>query len=346
MNTFDSPAARRMSAWLMSAATLLVATAITAWAPAVQAQSGKAMQSSGAAICDFDGFTYNAATNTLTINCTTATQPPPADPNAPGTFSLSPTAVSIAPGTTTTVNIVRTGGSTGSYSVGYSVTASGLTGWSVNGFAGSNAVWFDAGQTSVLLNITAGTTTGTMTIALGGTLPNAPTAVTTTASGSTTVTVTTGATGGNPTPPPPPPPGCTTSAHHTASFDFNGQKHVFDLKPGETAAVSFRTKDISDIEVSTTETVNTPITADHQVAVSTCPGDFSKTSPCMYTANLTGQTMFTTTQPLAWWAAGSKCKLDPNTTYYMNIRQVKRDDTTVNACTSFSCQVRAQVQNF
>lgn len=336
MNTSDSPTARRMSAWLMSAATLLVATAITAWAPAAHAQSGKAMQSSGAAICDFDGFTYNAATNTLTINCTTVQNPPP---TGPGTFSLSPS-VTIAPNGTTTVNIVRTGGSAGSYSVGYTMTASGLTGWSVNSYAGPhNAVWFDEGQTVAPLVVAAGSTAGTLTLALTGSLPNAPTTVTTTAAGSATVTVAVNQTQQ-------PPPGCSTSANHTASFDFNGQKHVFDLKPGETAAVSFRTKDISDIEVSTTETVNTPITADHQVAVSTCPGDFSKTSPCMYTANLTGQTMFTTTQPLAWWAAGSKCRLDPNTTYYMNIRQVKRDNTTVNSCTSFSCQVRAQVQNF
>lgn len=338
MNTSDSPTARGLSAWLMSAATLLVATAITAWAPSAQAQSGKAMQSNGAAICDFAGFTYDAATNTLTINCTGATTPPPA-PTGPGTFSLSPS-VTVAPNGTTTVNILRTGGSEGSYSVGYTMTASGLTGWSVNGYAGPhNAVWFDPGQTVAPLVVAAGSTAGTLTLAITGSLPNAPTTVTTTASGSATVTVAVNQTQ-------PPPPGCSTTANHMASFDYNGQKHVFALKPGETAAVKFTTKDISDIEVSTTETVNTPIIADHQVAVSTCPGDFAKTSPCMYTANLTGQTMFTTTQPLAWWAAGSKCKLDPNKTYYMNIRQVQRDNTTVNSCTSFTCEVRAQVQNF
>ena len=82
-------------------------------------------------------------------------------------------------------------------------------------------------------------------------------------------------------------------------------------------------------KVSTSDTVNTPSSADHEVTISTCPGDFTPVWPCEYQAQYTGATM--TTQASAT-APIYACKLVVGTKYYMNVRQVVKGSTGVNSC--------------
>jgi hypothetical protein len=102
------------------------------------------------------------------------------------------------------------------------------------------------------------------------------------------------------------------------------------------------------IKLSTSDTVNTPSYADHEVAISECPGDFAPTYPCEYQSIYVGSTMTTyggTSGPVY------ACKLKPGTTYYMNVRQVVKGNTSLPSCPSGptgappgACEVRTQIQ--
>lgn len=329
--------AQRASRAVLAVALIAVGGAAATFAPLAQAQTGKAF-SGAAEICSFSGFTYDAATGTLNIACSTPPAPlPPPPVDQPGTFSLSPTVSTVAPGGNTTVTIVRSGGTTGSYSVGYTMAPTGLTGWSVNNWAGPHAaVWFDEGQTAVTLNVAAGSTAGSLTLELVGTLPNAPTTATTTASGSSTVTV-------SATQSETPPPGCLTTASKMDSFD-RVTARIFLLKPGETAAMSFRTYSgalapAGAIKLSTIETVNTPSDADHEIRIAACPGDFN--SACGGYVNYKGGSI-----NVAVNDSSTACKLDVSRTYYMNVRQVKPRSTEPSCTRINGCEIDLGIQNY
>jgi hypothetical protein len=324
----------RLSRALKGGMAIALAAVITAWAPTSDGASGTARKSDGTQICSYSGFSFDSTSNILNITCDTQV------PGQPGTFSVSASPIQVVPGGTATVNVLRSGGSTGTYSVAYTATVTGLTGATLNATAipssFTSSLDFAEGETVKPYTFNAGTTEGSLTLALGAVTPTGTTTAATTTAGATTATITV-ANGTTP------PPGCTTSATYNTPFTVSGQKIVFKLKPGETAAASFTPAANQTIKVSTTDTVNTPPTADHEVAVSQCPGDFTPVWPCEYQTQYTGSTMTTqsaTTAPIY------ACKLTAGTKYYMNVRQVVKGNTSVNSCplTTTGCEVRVEIQ--
>lgn len=148
-----------------------------------------------------------------------------------------------------------------------------------------------------------------------------------------------------PSPVMPAPMGCaTTATYNGATFTFTGQKFVFALAPGESAAIGFIPLPNTSPQLATTETVMTPPNADHQVAVSRCPGDFSPAPPCRFDANYIGLSMATSTGAIFGLARFSVCPLQAGVTYYMNVRQVVKGAPQFPSCTQGSCEVRVQIQ--
>jgi hypothetical protein len=155
----------------------------------------------------------------------------------------------------------------------------------------------------------------------------------------------------NPGPLPPPvvtpapgaPPGCSTAATYLGTFTHNAQKIEYTLHPGQSAAVAFVPKVGTLMDVSTTETTGTPPEADHEVAVSRCPGDFTPSPPCRFQANFNGGTMFLRDGAIPFW----KCQVTAGVTHYMNVRQIVRGSSSIPSCPSGAgCPIRVQVQNY
>ncbi len=310
-----------------------LAAIITAWAPISEGASGAAQKADGTPICTYSGFSFDSTSNVLNITCDAVVA------GQPGTFSATASPTTVAPNGTANITVIRSGGTTGSYSVAYTGTVTGLTGATLSGTAlalgtFSGTVDFANGQGSQTFPFAAGTTEGSLSMSLVGATPT-DSSVTTTAAGAVTITVSAST--------PPPPPGCTTTATYNGTFSQTGQKIVFKLRPGESAAVAYTPTATQTIwKVSTSDTVNTPSNADHEVTISTCPGDFAPVWPCEYQAQYTGATM--TTQAAATVPIYA-CKLVVGTKYYMNVRQVVKGSTGLNSCQlTLGCEVRTQVQ--
>lgn len=353
MNTQNSgsPVAR-LSRSLMAGAALMVAAAVTLWSPNVSAQP-KANFSNGQT-CNFTTFSYNATTQQLDIQCsgTPVTQPPPVtNDTTPSTFTWSGGATTA--GTPGNVILTRGGGSVGQeYTLGYSVVGS-FGGWSVpptgtggnspgvtvDGFGGTGTVLFRAGETSKTIVFNPGGGSGsvwfTTNSLVGSPASTAPGVYRFEVAASVVAQPVAGL-----------PAHCAAfpSPQHSETFAFGGQKHVFNLRPGEHASVAFISNGAGP-QLSTTETVNTPASADHQVVVSECPGDFTKTAPCAFESNFIGLSMNTTTGNPTGWSAYYQCKIPLGSRVFMNIRQVIKGNTSVNSCTQGACEVRAQIQN-
>ena len=324
----------RLSRALKAGMAAALAAIITTWAPISEGANGSAQKSDGTPVCTYSGFNFDAGTNILSIACDTVVA------GQPGTFSLAASPTTVVPNGTANITVNRSGGTTGTYSVAYTATVTGLTGATLNGTAVpagtfSATVNFGEGQGSQSFPFAAGSTEGSLSMTLGAVQATGTTTTPTTTAGATTATITVanGVT---------PPPGCTTSATYNTPFLVSGQKTVFKLKPGETAAAAFTPAANQTIKVSTTDTVNTPSAADHEVTVSQCPGDFTPVWPCEYQAQYTGSTMntqSTATPPIY------ACKLTAGTKYYMNVRQVVKGNTSVNSCPfTLGCEVRVEIQ--
>ena len=341
----------RVSRALMGGAALVIAMATTAFAPSAAQAQGKAAYSNGTGCATFSTFSYDSSTNTLSLNCTTSTSTQPST-----TFTWSSAGTTAAPNTTMTVNIVRPTGLVGEMYVYYDMYVSNISGWSVDG--GSNAtqwVLFGAADTTKTLTINTGSVAGTLKMVLSRTSGAGTVPTGTAAEFNLSVSSTTTGGGGGSTPPPTnptPPPGCTTSATKNDVFTISSQKIVFQLKPNETGAVAFTpTAATSLMTLSTSETVNTPADADHEVTISNCPGDFTKGYPCGYQANYVGNSLQAVPNAAPW-----QCALTPGVTYYMNVRHVKLRPTSPsyqsyppeNSCVSGpqylngACEVRLQ----
>lgn len=340
MNTFATTFAR-MSRWLLggAAAGLLAIAAM----PAQAQTNGTAKQSNGTAICTFNGFSFDSATNTLTVNCTTTPPPPPPPPTcsatASGSFSFwLPASGAYLSNTNAPLQVTRSNAMDGACDLTYTVTAPAGAIVTVNGSsAATGTIRFEDQDYAIkMLNVVVKTS---VDAAVDITL-------TTTASGGVTpfATHTVYVTGV----PDQQVPGCNTSANYLDTFTIANQKIVFALKPGETGAIAITpTASSGVITLSTTDTINTPSDADHEVTISTCPGDFSTTVPavCRYSANFVGSSR--------WMNTGAQspvlayhCPVTAGTKYYMNVRQVKLG-TTINSCNgpaylNGACEVRLQ----
>jgi hypothetical protein len=334
----------RMSRRLLGGMALMVAAAMTLWAPNASAQP-KANFSNGAS-CNFTTFSYNPTTQTLDIQCTSGTtQPPPTNDTSPSTFTWS--------GGTTTANtpsvvvLTRGGGSLDqTYTVSFSVVGN-FGGWTYppNPAANGGTATFGPGVTRVELPFNPGGGTGrvwfTPTALTGSPAASNP--------GVYAFDVTAAAVVNPPIGNLPAHCAAFPAPQYNETFTFGGQKHVFNLKPGEHASVAF-TSNGAGPQLSTTETVNTPASADHQVVVSDCPGDFTKPAPCAFESNYIGLSMNTTTGTPSGWSAFYQCQIPLGGRRFMNIRQVVKGTgaptaTPVNSCNQGACEVRAQIQN-
>ena len=137
---------------------------------------------------------------------------------------------------------------------------------------------------------------------------------------------------------------CNTKADFNNTFVTNAQKFIYKLYAGQTAATAFNSKNLIDIQVSTSETIMTPQEADHEIVISKCPGDFTLNYPCRNQFNFVGGYIggSTAAKPPMY-----KCPLEPNTTYYMNVRQIKRGSVNEPSCSQGEgCEVRVQIQGY
>jgi len=323
--------AARMSRVLTGGAALVIAAAITSFAPPAAHAAGKALYNNGTGCASFSSFRYDATTNTLTLDCMTVTI---IEVPGPASYSVALSTTSTVAGTSVGVTLNRSGG-TPAESVDLSVIATTLSGWSFNGVGSSGwqTLQFAAGEASKSMTFSPGTSAGSLTLQLGGVIG---TSGSTTNNNPQTISVTGGILGV---------PGCANSNYLNA-FTVTGQKYTYSLKAGETASTSFVAKADRQTEVSTSDTVNTPPGADHEITVSTCPADFSATiAPTCHLKSLYkgGVVRTTTTGSPDYY-----CQLNAGTTYYMNVRQVKYDDSNVNSCDPnySSCEVKVQIQNY
>lgn len=337
--------AARLARWGLGAAALALGMTVTS--PALAQTNGTAKQANGTTICTFSGFTYNSSDNTLSITCTDAPPPPPpCTSQASGTFSFWRPDSGATSGVSTTLEVTRSVAIDCAYNLTYTVSAPAGVTFTVNGSASPTGTVTFANQDYAVktLPIIVNSTTNvavTVTLSSAKTIPMGITPF------ATHTLYVTGKpnTGGV--------PGCEAypAATYTDKFTVNGQKITYRLKPGETSATEVPLSAAAgSIALSTIETVNTPADADHQVVISRCPGDFTSVpipSACASHFLFNGGTLDLNTglvSPLQTY----HCKGNPGTSYYVNIRQVKRDAPTLNSCNSGLgyCEVRLQIQGF
>jgi hypothetical protein len=353
MNTFTRNAARL----LKGVAALSVTAFGLALAPVAQAQSGTVSLGNCSATNNaMTGFTWSGSV--LTVTCPAGGGGGPTIDPLAGTFVLSSTNAAIVPlaaasipaGGSFTAYVVRQAGWIGAYDVAW--TASG----NVTASPSSGVASFgDHDGFPRPITITAGNTGGTITLSLSTVTSKSDASLTTTASGTATITVI--------GPPPPvkdwatdpatPQVNCGTTASVVAPvfFTFNAQKQLFTLLPGQTAAIPFVLGAGASPFVQSTETVSTPSTAEHEVAISQCPGDFSPPlGVCRAYYSFNGGTVYMNTNGNNSTFA---CGLVPGNKYYVNVRQVFRN-TTTSSCPSNAqggtngitpgCDVKLQIQ--
>jgi hypothetical protein len=353
MNTFTKNAARL----LKGVAALSVAAAGLALAPLAHAQSGTVtLTNCSATNGTMTGFTWNGSV--LTVNCSDPGPGPGPLINDPlaGTFTIvqcnnwtpfsSP--VTANAGSTFTACVVRQNGWIGAYGVPFTATGANPASGSVS--------FNDKDGTPRQVNVTLPATAGTVTLQLGSPVPGTgvPTGSTTTASGSVTINVQ-----GAPVVIPPPgnwqvdanvpqPTNCATNATTIPTwFTYNSQKVLFTLQTGQTGAVPFIAVPGSSPFVQSTETTSTPASADNEVSISQCPGDFSQPlGACRADYSFNGGTVYMTTGASPYY-----CNLQPGSKYYINVRQVFRNSTTpscpagaMNGAGTAGCDVKLQIQ--
>jgi len=363
MNTFTKNAARL----LQGVAALSVAAAGLAFAPLAQAQTGTvSITNCSATNSSLTGFTWNGSS--LTVTCAASSGgpgPTPAtiDPLA-GTFALvscggswSPFAgaVSVSGGGTFTACVVRQNGWIGDYNVPWTAVGSGTSASPASG----TVSFGDKDGAPRAFSFTLGSTTGTVTVQLGTPSPISTPSLTTTSSGSATVNVqgaavVTQPSGNWQTDPLTPQVSCSTTASVVAPvfYTFNAQKQLFTLLPGQTGAIPFIAGSPPSAPfVQATETVSTPATADGEVSISPCPGDFSMPrGVCRADYSFNGGVVYMNTNGTN---SSFACGLVPGNKYYANVRQVFRG-TTDNSCPSNAqggadgrtpgCDVKLQMQ--
>ena len=335
--------AARTSHVLVGGAALAIASAMALMAPTPALAQAK---SNVAGCAAFSSFSFDSTSNTLTVNnCTSSSTapPPPPPPAAPvagaSSYSMVLGATTTTTGNSVTVTVQRTGG-TLAEGLDLNASATGLSGWSFNNQGTSmwHTLNFDAGVTSKSITFIPGNSAGSLTLMLGGVIGTNGSSTT---GGTQTIAVTLGVSQA-----PPPPPGCATSANYNEIFQFANQKIVFSMKPGETGSAAFTPNGATALMyLSSTETINTPADADHEVVVSNCPGDFTPAYPCRYQANYVGSSMQANTTASPW-----QCRLTPGVTYYLNVRQVKlrnsQSDPVQPSCLNppynGKCEVRLQ----
>lgn len=325
--------AARLSRVLTGGAALAFAAAISSIAPATALAQGKANFNGGTGCANFTTFTYDAATNTLTLNCTGG-----GGGTGPSVYSVVPGPLSVTRNTDIATVITRSGGAAVAETLTLTHEAGGISGWNFNGnFTGSQTINFAAGEYSKTLNFYSGPTDGWLRF----TLASVASSVASTASGSQTINV-----AGEKVVAPPVGgvPGCSTTAAYINDFTVTGQKFTYSLKPGETAATSVIAKAGLNTELSTSDTVNTPPGSDHEITLTKCPGDFSSNvAPfCRLKSLYKGGVIRTS----SYGFPDYYCQLVPGDKYYMNVRQVNYYESAINSCTNASCEIKVQIQGY
>ena len=310
----------------------------------VQMNAGKLYRPDGTEMCTITGFTFDQASGALRVAGCLDEKPKdgggkPCDAATAGKFSFTQATNVDAPAgsTTTTVTITRSYNLVGSCALTWSVSASNGATASVGGQTSGTITFADADYAAKTLQVTTagGSAAGQVVVTLGAGTGTPPELIWP----FNTQTWNVAALGGN---------GCPTAATHNGTFTLPNQKVTFALKAGETGAVAFTpTAGSVAMTLSTTDTVNTPAGADHEVTISRCPGDFSDqvAAQCRYQSQYTGSTRWASVSPTAPY----QCPLTAGQTYFMNVRQVVMgSNPPVNSCSGGpailggACEVRLQ----
>jgi hypothetical protein len=179
------------------------------------------------------------------------------DPTAPGTFAFQSPGSNATTGGTHVVNVSRLNGTTGSYTVAFTESQSGVAGYTTSG----SSVSFADGVSTMPINVTStGTAAGTVTYTLGTVTPVSPTTAPTTASGSHTVTVSAVAAGTCPAP---------ASNTSTLSLGASGASVAVTGAPGSVFTIPLNSTVRAAYVFNTSET---PSNFFAEFGVSTCPG--------------------------------------------------------------------------
>ena len=335
------------AAALVAAASLLgLGTAEAQVQQQVQLNAGKLYRPDGSEICTISGFTFDLASGALKVaGCLdekpkTDTGEKACDAANSGKFSFTQ-AVNADVGagtTTTTVSITRSYNLVGACTLTWSVSATNGATANVGGQSSGTIKFGDNDFAAKLLQVTTtgGSAVGQVQVTLGAGTGTPADAIWPFATQTWNV-----ARGGGGD-------GCPTAATYSGTFTVPNQKVTFALKAGETGAVAFTPNAGSvAMALSTTDTVNTPAGADHEVTISKCPGDFSNAiaPQCRYQAQYTGSTRWASVAPTAPY----QCPIEAGVQYYMNVRQVVMgSNPPLNSCSggpailNGACEIRLQ----
>ena len=141
--------------------------------PAAHAQSGTLSYSGATSCTSFTGWTWNGTQ--LTVNCATATTPTPPPPplpptcdtTTPGAFTFAPATATVARGGSTTLQVQRTGGCGGAYTITFGNNLASATPGST--LSPATSVSFAAGDAAPkTITFNAASTAGTAAIWLSG----------------------------------------------------------------------------------------------------------------------------------------------------------------------------------
>ena len=141
------------------AVALSFATTLAVFAPGAHAQAGSLTYNGAATCTSFSSFAWVGSQ--LTVNC--AQSAPACDTTTPGTFSFVSSTATVARGGSTTLQIQRTGGCKGAYTVSFgNGIATGAPGSTLspassvsfaNGDSATKTVTFRAGTTAGLAGV-------------------------------------------------------------------------------------------------------------------------------------------------------------------------------------------------
>ena len=362
MNIISTSAAW-LSRVLKGAAAVSIVAGAAMYAPDASAQAGTLsfINAPGNGCTSFASFSWSGSS--LVVNCNGqggVITPPPTctDTTHSGNFSFTSSTATVQTGQSTTLTIQRLNGCAGSYTLNFLNSISvGAPGSTLN--PASSVTFADGDSTPKTILFTAGPNVG-----VAGVFFTTPTVVTAGptnpgVSGSVTVTVqaavvVTPPAGDWTTVASVPQVACSTTATYADNwYTGNAQQVAYgsqqegnrpNLKAGESAAVAWIAQPVASNNtqpvLSVTEVVGNPDTADVQIALSQCPGDFSPPAPCSVWTFSTGNGKVTSTKT----GQVGYCPIVPGNKYYMNVRQVKYNTTTPSCALIAGCGVRLQMQ--
>jgi len=297
----------------------------------------------GASSCTYTGISGDGSGN-VTYECASSTQP------SAGTLSLGfapNAATSIVTGSgTTTIQLRRTGATTGGGTASGTVSVAG--GCTLNPSGGSKT-YADAENRTDTYTVAAGSAAGgtSCTVSLSS--------VSGAAAGTSSLTISVTTT------PPPPPSGCSAFTGRTITW-AGSQFKVDPFAPGTPLAIEVDTSTHPLLSTSKFYSFGATLTSGNdlskipeavEASFSLCPGDF--TGPATYGPLCGSHTAPSSTavfnlkaavgRTLSTWDASRMCGLPATTKFYLNLRLTKRDGSGASSCPGPNCPMFLNISN-